>query len=187
MLGGTLIQHIPDEVPGALPHEQPNPRTEPGHKVKVDAGTLPASHVRVRSLQVNSAHHQAVKDVGPGVIVNATAPDGVIEGIEHPGSASASACSGTPNTPSAPATRGFSTPSSMPAARPALHSLPFKIFLASSPHPDPLPAGGERGQPEFDPSPREAGRGMQHPRPADVAGEGPAPTFVPSQNQPPMR
>ena len=36
-------------------------------------------------LQVNSAHHQAVKDVGPDVIVDAVAPDGVIEGIEHPG------------------------------------------------------------------------------------------------------
>ena len=30
-LGGTLIQHIPDEVPNALPHRQPNPRDEPGH------------------------------------------------------------------------------------------------------------------------------------------------------------
>ncbi len=39
-LGGTLIQHIPDEVPGALPHRQPNPRNEPGHDVRVIAGTL---------------------------------------------------------------------------------------------------------------------------------------------------
>jgi putative glutamine amidotransferase len=33
---------------------------------------------------VNSAHHQAVKDVAPGVVVDARAPDGVIEGIEDP-------------------------------------------------------------------------------------------------------
>ena len=39
-LGGTLIQHIPDEVPGALPHRQPNPRNEPGHDVRIVAGTL---------------------------------------------------------------------------------------------------------------------------------------------------
>ena len=32
-LGGTLIQHIPDEIADALAHEQPNPRTEPGHDV----------------------------------------------------------------------------------------------------------------------------------------------------------
>ena len=28
-LGGTLIQHIPDSVTDALPHEQPNPVTQP--------------------------------------------------------------------------------------------------------------------------------------------------------------
>ena len=35
-------------------------------------------------LDVNSAHHQAAKDVPAGVVVNAVAPDGVIEGIEAP-------------------------------------------------------------------------------------------------------
>jgi putative glutamine amidotransferase len=36
-------------------------------------------------MAVNSAHHQAVARPGNGAIVNAVAPDGVIEGIEHPG------------------------------------------------------------------------------------------------------
>ena len=36
-------------------------------------------------MAVNSAHHQAVATPGPGAVVNALAPDGVIEGIEHPG------------------------------------------------------------------------------------------------------
>lgn len=84
VLGGTLIQHIPDEVPNALAHEQPNPRTEPGHNVQVVAGTLLHRVVKALELPVNSAHHQAVKTVGPGIVVNATAPDGVIEGIEDP-------------------------------------------------------------------------------------------------------
>jgi putative glutamine amidotransferase len=84
VLGGTLIQHIPDEVPGALAHEQPNPRTEPGHAVAVSAGTLLARIVGAAPMAVNSAHHQAVATPGAGV-VNAVAPDGVIEGIEHPG------------------------------------------------------------------------------------------------------
>ena len=35
-------------------------------------------------MQVNTSHHQAVRDAGPGVAVNAMAPDGVIEGIEDP-------------------------------------------------------------------------------------------------------
>jgi len=84
VLGGTLIQHIPDEIANPLPHEQPNPRTEAGHNVKIVAGTLLHRVVNELELPVNSAHHQAVKDVGQGIVVNAVAPDGVIEGIEDP-------------------------------------------------------------------------------------------------------
>jgi putative glutamine amidotransferase len=84
VLGGTLIQHIPDEVKDPLPHEQPNPRTEAGHPVKIVAGTLLHRVVKELELPVNSAHHQAVKEVGKGIVINAVAPDGVIEGIEDP-------------------------------------------------------------------------------------------------------
>src|SRR5579859_222654 len=83
-LGGTLIQHIPDEVPNALAHEQPNPRTEAGHVVNVTDGTLLRRITGLAELPVNSAHHQAVKQLAPGMIVDATAPDGVVEGIEDP-------------------------------------------------------------------------------------------------------
>jgi putative glutamine amidotransferase len=84
VLGGTLIQHIPDAVPNALQHEQPNPRDEAGHEVEIVPGTRLAAIVGTARMAVNSAHHQAVKDVGPGIRVNARAPDGVIEGIEDP-------------------------------------------------------------------------------------------------------
>ncbi|HXM85295.1 MAG TPA: gamma-glutamyl-gamma-aminobutyrate hydrolase family protein [Stellaceae bacterium] len=83
-LGGTLIQHIPDEVKGALAHEQPTPRTQPGHSVKISRDTLLHRITGASDLEVNSAHHQAVKDVAPGLVVDAVAPDGVIEGIEDP-------------------------------------------------------------------------------------------------------
>lgn len=83
ILGGTLIQHIPDAVPGALAHEQPNPRTEPGHTVAIVPETLLARLTGGGEIAVNSAHHQAVATVGNGVIINAVAPDGVIEGIEY--------------------------------------------------------------------------------------------------------
>lgn len=83
-LGGTLIQHIPDEVPDALPHRQPNPRNEPGHDVRIVAGTLLHRIAGAERLAVNSAHHQAVKEAGPGVVVDALAEDGVVEGIEDP-------------------------------------------------------------------------------------------------------
>mgnify|MGYP003673811966 CR=1 FL=1 len=88
-LGGTLIQHIPDEIPEALAHEQPNPRDEPGHSVSVLPGTLLHRIVGTESLDVNSAHHQAAKDASDEIIINAVAPDGVIEGIEAIGKVSA--------------------------------------------------------------------------------------------------
>ena len=84
VLGGALIQHIPDDVPGALAHEQPNPRDEPGHDVEVSESTLLHGIVGTRRMSVNSAHHQAPRDTPEGVVVNAVAPDGVIEGIEVP-------------------------------------------------------------------------------------------------------
>ena len=83
-LGGTLIQHIPDAVPGALEHEQPNPRHEPGHRVTIVPGTALARIVGAATMEVNSAHHQAVAAPGPRAAVNAVAPDGVIEGVEDP-------------------------------------------------------------------------------------------------------
>lgn len=82
VLGGTLIQHIPDEVEAALAHEQPNPRDEPGHTVVIVPKTRLHAIVGVDELAVNSAHHQAAKDVPGMVTVNARASDGVIEGIE---------------------------------------------------------------------------------------------------------
>jgi putative glutamine amidotransferase len=85
VLGGTLIQHIPDTIKNPLEHEQKNPRTEPGHEVTVKPGTLLHKIVGSDRIAVNSAHHQAVAKAAPGAIVDAVAEDGVIEGIELPG------------------------------------------------------------------------------------------------------
>ncbi|MBT5051251.1 MAG: gamma-glutamyl-gamma-aminobutyrate hydrolase family protein [Rhodospirillaceae bacterium] len=85
VLGGTLIQHIPDEIENALAHEQPNPRDEAGHDVAVTAGTLLHRITGTETMSVNSAHHQAVRAIGKDVVVDAVATDGVIEGIELPG------------------------------------------------------------------------------------------------------
>jgi GMP synthase-like glutamine amidotransferase len=84
VLGGKLIQHIPDSIADALAHEQPNPRNEAGHTVKVAKGTQLHKIVDADELSVNSAHHQAAADSPAGVVINATAADGVIEGIEAP-------------------------------------------------------------------------------------------------------
>jgi putative glutamine amidotransferase len=90
--GGTLIQDIPSQVTGASPHSFAIPPHEPyslAHEIWVEKGSLLATLIgdRLRdqdACDVNSRHHQAVKDVAPGFRVSATAPDGVIEAIEDP-------------------------------------------------------------------------------------------------------
>ena len=84
VLGGTLIQHIPDAIPNALDHEQRNPRHEAGHRVAVTPGTLLHRIVGTADMRVNSSHHQAVLDAGRFAVVNAVADDSVIEGVEDP-------------------------------------------------------------------------------------------------------
>ncbi len=84
-LGGTLVQHIPDEIKTSIAHEQPNPRDEPGHDVAVVPGTMLARIAGTGPLAVNSAHHQAVKTVPAPAVINSRSSDGVIEGIEMPG------------------------------------------------------------------------------------------------------
>ncbi|GGF53570.1 gamma-glutamyl-gamma-aminobutyrate hydrolase [Terasakiella brassicae] len=84
VMGGKLIQHIPDSYSECLAHEQPNPRNEAGHAVRIKAGTLLHDIVGKDEMHVNSAHHQAVADKPEGIIINALAPDSVLEGIEAP-------------------------------------------------------------------------------------------------------
>lgn len=81
--GGTLIQDILTEVSTAKPHEQKHDRTQPHHPIEVKEATLLADCLGGKGqLMVNSTHHQAVKDVGPGLIASAISPDGIVEAIE---------------------------------------------------------------------------------------------------------
>lgn len=84
-LGGSLIQHIPDGIKDALDHEQSTPHTQPSHHVALAPGSKLAAITGQNRIMVNSTHHQAVKAVGIGCTISATAPDGVIEAIEVPG------------------------------------------------------------------------------------------------------
>ena len=81
---GSLIQHIPAEVTDALEHEQTNPKNEPGHEVTIIKDSLLYAIISKHKILVNSAHHQAVKNPGKGLKINAKSSDGVIEGIEDP-------------------------------------------------------------------------------------------------------
>ncbi len=84
VLGGSLLQHIPDAIPDALEHEQKNPRNEASHEIALVPGTLLARIAEADTMRVNSAHHQAVQSPGKFAVVNARSPDGVIEGVEDP-------------------------------------------------------------------------------------------------------
>ncbi len=80
--GGALFQDLPSQKNGALIHSQPQPHATPSHAVALARSTRLAAIAGASSLKVNSTHHQAVKIPGKGLIPSATAPDGVIEGIE---------------------------------------------------------------------------------------------------------
>jgi putative glutamine amidotransferase len=82
VLGGTLVQDIAREWPGAGPHEQEHDRSQPQHPVDVKKSTLLSQWLGEGQLMVNSTHHQAVKATGAGVQVSAVALDGVVEAIE---------------------------------------------------------------------------------------------------------
>lgn len=79
--GGTLLLHIPEDLPKALPHKDP---LDPAHRhgLEVVAGSLMERVYGDGEIRVNSVHHMAVDDVAPGFRVTARCPDGVIEAIE---------------------------------------------------------------------------------------------------------
>lgn len=81
-LGGSLYQDIATQLPNAGEHQQGNLKELGGHQIKIHARTKLKQIVGQESLTVNTTHHQAVKQLGRGLIVNATAEDGIIEGIE---------------------------------------------------------------------------------------------------------
>ena len=81
-LGGTLIQDIPSERPKAHMHSQQGRRSEPIHRVMV-THPLFKEIFQASEFAVNSFHHQAVNELGDGLVVAAVAEDGVIEGLIH--------------------------------------------------------------------------------------------------------
>ena len=85
--GGTLYQDILAQIPHALRHNfhPDHARNYLGHQVSIATGTLLAELVGAGGMGVNSFHHQAAKDVAPGLLVSATSPDGVIEALEASG------------------------------------------------------------------------------------------------------
>ena len=83
-LGGTLYQDIHSQKDGGVwvKHSQDEYRRFPSHTVKVENETLLHKLFGKDTLQVNSFHHQACKDIAPYLRLSAISPDGIIEAIE---------------------------------------------------------------------------------------------------------
>ena len=86
--GGTLVQDIPSELPDAIRtrfaiRRLPS-RTMSGCPKERCCIELLRERIDGDACPVNSRHHQAVQKVGDGLVVSATAPDGVIEAVEDP-------------------------------------------------------------------------------------------------------
>lgn len=83
-LGGNLYQDLSNQVDGVINHLQKADKSVNTHTVTITAGTRLSEVFRKKKIWVNGKHHQAVKDPAPGIVVSATAADGVVEAIEDP-------------------------------------------------------------------------------------------------------
>lgn len=84
--GGTLYQDLSHIEECFIKHSQNSRRDMAGHTVEILKHSK-LNEILGDSIQTNSFHHQAVKDIAPNFIANAWSKDGVIEGIEMQGNA----------------------------------------------------------------------------------------------------
>lgn len=82
-LGGSLIEHLPAAVGEQVLHRAP-PREPTPHAVRIEPGSRLEALVGARELAPMSWHHQAIRDLAPGLTVVARADDGTIEAVEMP-------------------------------------------------------------------------------------------------------
>lgn len=79
--GGTLYQDVSQSPGSYIKHMQKSKREVAGHTVEI-AKDSKLYEVFGEFVVANSFHHQSVKEVATGFIVNALSKDGIIEGIE---------------------------------------------------------------------------------------------------------
>jgi putative glutamine amidotransferase len=81
-LGGTLIQHLPDEVGEGICHSDSRIGIDAMHEIAFEGDSWLRELFGADRIEVNSSHHQAIQDVAPGLKVVARSDDGVIEALE---------------------------------------------------------------------------------------------------------
>lgn len=79
--GGSLIQNLPDEPDTILHRERPGEYVN--HLAQFESGSTLASLYGVGPVEVNSSHHQGVRDAGDLRVVGLAA-DGTVEACEDP-------------------------------------------------------------------------------------------------------
>jgi putative glutamine amidotransferase len=84
-LGGTLWQDVGTQGATEHNHSQDGSRQEVTHNIDVAADSLLHAIAGARLVDVNSMHHQALRDLGKDLVVTARAHDGLVEAVEHPG------------------------------------------------------------------------------------------------------
>ena len=80
--GATFYNDVRSELPTDIDHLDAKPAEQAAHAVDIVPGTLLHQTLGVTALEVNTAHKEALKNGLDQLRINATAPDGVIEGIE---------------------------------------------------------------------------------------------------------
>ena len=87
--GGTLLQDIPTQRPEALKHRDAEVYDQNFHGLELVPETRLSQLLSgASSYKINSIHHQGIKDLAPGFVVEARCPDdGMIEAIRHTGPA----------------------------------------------------------------------------------------------------
>ena len=83
-LGGTLYQDLPTQHPSDIAHRQPAPYDVPSHHVLIRKDSPLYECLKTEELPVNSCHHQAIKELAPGLKIMASATDGIIEAVYMP-------------------------------------------------------------------------------------------------------
>jgi len=81
--GGTLYQDLPSQK--NVIHRQTEPSSIPTHGIKVEKNSLLHDIMGSERLEVNTFHHQAVKDLGDGLRITAMSDDGVVEAYQSTG------------------------------------------------------------------------------------------------------
>lgn len=83
--GGTLHQFIPDlGIDHSIEHRRLDGTWNARHDVVLDHDTVVAKAIGTTRVQSNTSHKQSIRDVGKGLRIIATSPDGIVEGIEDP-------------------------------------------------------------------------------------------------------